>query len=674
MDAAQGSGSGGGGLHLAQAAAVEADLTNCGAVVDSLDRHLRLWSEGHYCSCEAGEVQQWLAEAARQMGELYAAAARLQAAGLFAPAAELMGKIAVAVQMTDTVRGELAGTGATGPAATQELVVDVGHGPCHVRVTDIPAGHTGDQCGRCGAFADGRPDQNGRHFCHECWFVSGCEQRTQNAAAAIAAHPVVIFGGDDTKPKYRELLLQPTGTWANERPVWSTPNGGGMHLYAMQDGTWCLNTSLQPDTTCHIAHTDTAELTGRVTWQLSRGIRATPDSSSESVLMVVTGAEADSCAAQAEAAAAVIATHPIVVCGGDGYVKKKYRDILLLPTDKNANGRPVWSTEGGGLHLYRMADGDWCLNQTFQPDERFAMAHIRDSFSASPPAGEALWQVGRDLCDLEKLGAGADTHWATGALVLVTGAEAAAHSAMHESQVLALRTHLSECLALVEDELKAGTNFTAELLEQYIAMQVAKISSVVFCVSAAARAAITLEFLRIGWDVETNAAAVGTSVAPDGVLSVVRLLRAVGRHLDLQDALAECQSSEAAVTEQGIAPVAITRLYHGTSFAAAISIQKSGFRVDLSGTNCGARLGNGVYCSTTLQKALHYASGHPGQGIIFMLDVELGRCKVLDSSDPLTCSWNTHGYDSAFSPKSSNGCDDVRILLLFVLHGFATAN
>ena len=433
MDAAQGSGSGGGGLHLAQAAAVEADLTNCGAVVDSLDRHLRLWSEGHYCSCEAGEVQQWLAEAARQMGELYAAAARLQAAGLFAPAAELMGKIAVAVQMTDTVRGELAGTGATGPAATQELVVDVGHGPCHVRVTDIPAGHTGDQCGRCGAFADGRPDQNGRHFCHECWFVSGCEQRTQNAAAAIAAHPVVIFGGDDTKPKYRELLLQPTGTWANERPVWSTPNGGGMHLYAMQDGTWCLNTSLQPDTTCHIAHTATAELTGRVTWQLKRRIRATPDSSSESVLMVVTGAEADSCAAQAEAAAAVIATHPIVVCGGDGYVKKKYRDILLLPTDKNANGRPVWSTEGGGLHLYRMADGDWCLNQTFQPDERFAMAHIRDSFSASPPAGEALWQVGRDLCDLEKLGAGADTHWATGALVLVTGAEAAAHAARHKA-------------------------------------------------------------------------------------------------------------------------------------------------------------------------------------------------------------------------------------------------
>ena len=52
-------------------------------------------------------------------------------------------------------------------------------------------------------------------------------------------------------------------------------------------------------------------------------------------------------------------------------------------------------------------------------------------------------------------------------------------------------------------------------------------------------------------------------------------------------------------TEQGRPDV----FYHGTNVEAALLIQAGGFRADLSGTNAGARLGPGVYCTTTLQKA-----------------------------------------------------------------------
>ena len=111
----------------------------------------------------------------------------------------------------------------------------------------------------------------------------------------------------------------------------------------------------------------------------------------------------------------------------------------------------------------------------------------------------------------------------------------------------------------------------------------------------------------------------------------MRLLRALGQHLEPQHDSQQAerqQSAEAAAAagEWQEKPAATTRLYHGTSFEAAISIQQGGFRVDLAGTNAGARLGPGVYCSTTLKKALSYAGGHAGEGIIFVMDVALGRC------------------------------------------------
>ena len=53
-------------------------------------------------------------------------------------------------------------------------------------------------------------------------------------------------------------------------------------------------------------------------------------------------------------------------------------------------------------------------------------------------------------------------------------------------------------------------------------------------------------------------------------------------------------------------------LYHGTSVDAAVNIQCEGFDVDRSGSNAGAMLGPGVYCTTSLQKALYYVHGEGG--------------------------------------------------------------
>jgi hypothetical protein len=68
----------------------------------------------------------------------------------------------------------------------------------------------------------------------------------------------------------------------------------------------------------------------------------------------------------------------------------------------------------------------------------------------------------------------------------------------------------------------------------------------------------------------------------------------------------------------------------------------------------GTLLGPGVYCTTTLEKALHYAKQHPQLGVIFELEVDLGRCKELNQGDPMMKTWQSHGYDSAWAPKGAN--------------------
>ena len=75
--------------------------------------------------------------------------------------------------------------------------------------------------------------------------------------------------------------------------------------------------------------------------------------------------------------------------------------------------------------------------------------------------------------------------------------------------------------------------------------------------------------------------------------------------------------------------------YHGTSIETAFKIQETGFRDDVSGSNVGALLGPGVYCTTTLEKSLYYVKQKPHHGVIFELPVELDRCKELKQGDPM---------------------------------------
>jgi len=90
--------------------------------------------------------------------------------------------------------------------------------------------------------------------------------------------------------------------------------------------------------------------------------------------------------------------------------------------------------------------------------------------------------------------------------------------------------------------------------------------------------------------------------------------------------------------------------YHGTSLEAALAIQRDGFNVDLSGSNAGAMLGDGLYITTTLEKALNYAKPNPNAGAIFRLQVDLGRCyTVTEKHDPLRRTWGDQGFDSAWS-------------------------
>ena len=100
----------------------------------------------------------------------------------------------------------------------------------------------------------------------------------------------------------------------------------------------------------------------------------------------------------------------------------------------------------------------------------------------------------------------------------------------------------------------------------------------------------------------------------------------------------------------------ITEFYHGTSVEAAMSIQATGFDVSRSGSNAGAMLGPGLYVTTTLQKALTYATtGHrPHGGAVFKLKVDLGNCYTVRQNDPYMSRWQER-YDSAWSADGVNG-------------------
>ena len=108
-----------------------------------------------------------------------------------------------------------------------------------------------------------------------------------------------------------------------------------------------------------------------------------------------------------------------------------------------------------------------------------------------------------------------------------------------------------------------------------------------------------------------------------------------------------------------------SEFYHGTSLAAALKIQEEGFRVDLSGSNAGDLLGPGVYMTTTLNKALHYAKTKSSGGVIFRLKVQLGRCyqvtvKIARLRMLWLAGWPREGYSLHCQFSFGSCCKDCR--------------
>ena len=100
-------------------------------------------------------------------------------------------------------------------------------------------------------------------------------------------------------------------------------------------------------------------------------------------------------------------------------------------------------------------------------------------------------------------------------------------------------------------------------------------------------------------------------------------------------------------------------LYHGTSLHSAVSIQKYGFNTNVPGKN-GRMLGNGVYATSSIDKAQLYANGfhrpNKCKGIILKLSVEIGKCCTLRSNIDLNRKeWIYKGYDSCFLPPNIMG-------------------
>ena len=89
--------------------------------------------------------------------------------------------------------------------------------------------------------------------------------------------------------------------------------------------------------------------------------------------------------------------------------------------------------------------------------------------------------------------------------------------------------------------------------------------------------------------------------------------------------------------------------YHATSEENALRIQERGFVIP---DGPGGLLGRGVYCTSTLKKAMDYLKG-PHGGVILQLKIDLGNCKQLVENDPMMKTWQNHGYDSAWAPFSA---------------------
>ena len=114
--------------------------------------------------------------------------------------------------------------------------------------------------------------------------------------------------------------------------------------------------------------------------------------------------------------------------------------------------------------------------------------------------------------------------------------------------------------------------------------------------------------------------------------------------------LEHAPSSAPAGLAQGKPPLSLRpdTFYHATSAENALRIQEHGFVIP---DGPGGLLGRGVYCTSTLTKAMDYLKG-PHGGVILELKIDLGNCKQLVEGDPMMNTWQNH-YDSAWAPFSA---------------------
>ena len=97
-----------------------------------------------------------------------------------------------------------------------------------------------------------------------------------------------------------------------------------------------------------------------------------------------------------------------------------------------------------------------------------------------------------------------------------------------------------------------------------------------------------------------------------------------------------------------------TTFYHATTEESALRIQEYGFRIP---DGPGGLLGRGIYCTSTLRKAMEYLKG-PYGGIVLQLKVDLGNCIQLVPNDPMMKTWQNQ-YDSAWAPFSAVNPGDI---------------
>ncbi|XP_041090988.1 uncharacterized protein LOC121304084 [Polyodon spathula] len=90
-------------------------------------------------------------------------------------------------------------------------------------------------------------------------------------------------------------------------------------------------------------------------------------------------------------------------------------------------------------------------------------------------------------------------------------------------------------------------------------------------------------------------------------------------------------------------------MYHGTHKDSARTIITSGFRPSAGGT-----LGQGVYCSRAIQKAMGYPGNcSPNDRVVLLLKVRVGKVKKIDAQNwNLATTWHQSGYDTAWIPPA----------------------